>query len=56
MSSEVDAWIVSRRPARENLDPYLPYEYFVEEERSADGVVVPIATVGRGTSIATLGR
>jgi radical SAM enzyme (TIGR01210 family) len=45
MSSEVDAWIVSRRPARENLDPYLPYEYFVEEERSADGVVVPIATV-----------
>jgi radical SAM enzyme (TIGR01210 family) len=45
MSSEVDAWIVSRRPARVKLDPYLPYEYFVEEERSADGVVVPIATV-----------
>jgi radical SAM enzyme (TIGR01210 family) len=45
MSSEVDAWIVSRRPAREKLDPYLPYEYFVEDERSADGVVVPIATV-----------
>jgi archaeosine synthase beta-subunit len=45
MSSEVDAWIVSRRPAREKLDSYLPYEYFVEEERSADGVVVPIATV-----------
>jgi archaeosine synthase beta-subunit len=45
MSSEVDTWIVSRRPAREKLDPYLPYEYFVEDERSADGVVVPIATV-----------
>jgi archaeosine synthase beta-subunit len=45
MSSEVDAWIVGRRQAREKLDPYLPYEYFVEEERSADGVVVPIATV-----------
>ncbi len=45
MSSEVDAWIVSRRPAREKLDPYLPYEYFVEDERSADGVVVPVATV-----------
>jgi radical SAM enzyme (TIGR01210 family) len=45
MSSEVDAWIVSQRPAREKLDPYLPYEYFVEDERSADGVVVPIATV-----------
>ena len=45
MSSEVDSWIVSRRPAREKLDPYLPYEFFVEEERSADGIVVPIATV-----------
>jgi radical SAM enzyme (TIGR01210 family) len=45
MSSEVDAWIVSRRPARVKLDPYLPYEYFVEEERSAEGLVVPIATV-----------
>ena len=33
MSSEVDAWILSRRPARVKLDPYLPYEYFVEEER-----------------------
>jgi radical SAM enzyme (TIGR01210 family) len=45
MTSEVDAWIVSRRPAREKVDPYLPYEYFVEDERSAGGVVVPIATV-----------
>jgi len=45
MSSDVDAWIVARRPAREKLDPYLPYEYFVEEERSAKGVVVPVATV-----------
>jgi hypothetical protein len=45
MSSDVDAWILSRRPPREKVDPYLPYEYFVEEERSADGVVVPVATV-----------
>ena len=45
MTSEVDAWIVGRRPARVKLDPFLPYEYFVEDERSADGVVVPIATV-----------
>jgi archaeosine synthase beta-subunit len=45
MSSEVDAWIVNRRSAREKLDPYLPYEHFVEEERSASGAVVPIATV-----------
>jgi radical SAM enzyme (TIGR01210 family) len=42
---ERDAWIVSRRPARNLLDPLVPYEYFVEEERSAAGVVVPVATV-----------
>jgi radical SAM enzyme (TIGR01210 family) len=45
MNSATDAWILSRRPAREKRDPYLPYEYFVEEERSAGGVVVPVATV-----------
>ena len=45
MSSEADAWIMSRRPTREKLDPYLPYEFFVEDERSADGIVAPVATV-----------
>jgi radical SAM enzyme (TIGR01210 family) len=45
MSSDIDAWIVGSRPARERRDAYLPYEYFVEEERSADGAVVPVATV-----------
>jgi radical SAM enzyme (TIGR01210 family) len=35
MSAELDAWILSRRPAREKRHPYLPYEYFVEEECSA---------------------
>jgi archaeosine synthase beta-subunit len=45
MSADVDAWIVGSRPPRETRDPYLPYEYFVEEERSADGAVVPVATV-----------
>jgi radical SAM enzyme (TIGR01210 family) len=35
MSSELDAWILSQRPPREKRDPYLPYEYFVEEECSA---------------------
>ena len=45
MSADVDAWILSRRPAREKRDPYLPYEYFVEEECGADGAVVPVATV-----------
>jgi radical SAM enzyme (TIGR01210 family) len=45
MSGEVDAWILSRRPAREARDPYLPYEYFVEEECTAGGAVAPVATV-----------
>jgi radical SAM enzyme (TIGR01210 family) len=45
MSAEVDAWIVSRRPAREQRDAYLPYEYFVEGECAADGVVEPVATI-----------
>jgi hypothetical protein len=43
MSSVADAWILSRRPAREKRDPYLPYEYFVEDEFA--GVVVPVATI-----------
>ncbi|HET6216105.1 MAG TPA: hypothetical protein VFE27_03740, partial [Acidobacteriaceae bacterium] len=45
MSAEVDNWIVSRRPARESRDPYIPYEYFVEEERTAEGAVEPVATI-----------
>jgi archaeosine synthase beta-subunit len=45
MSSAVDAWILSRRPAREQRDAYIPYEYFVEEECSAGGGVEPVATV-----------
>jgi radical SAM enzyme (TIGR01210 family) len=45
MSAEVDDWIVSRRPARERRDPYIPYEYFVEEECTAEGAVEPVATI-----------
>jgi hypothetical protein len=45
MSSAVDAWILSRRPARELRDAYLPYEYFVEEECAAGGLIEPVATV-----------
>jgi archaeosine synthase beta-subunit len=45
MSSAVDAWILSRRPARELRNAYVPYEYFVEEECAAGGVVEPVATV-----------
>jgi radical SAM enzyme (TIGR01210 family) len=45
MSAEVDAWVMSRRPAREQRDAYLPYEYFVEEECAAGGAVEPVATI-----------
>jgi radical SAM enzyme (TIGR01210 family) len=45
MIADVDAWILSRRPARERRDAYLPYEYFVEEECAVGGAVEPVATV-----------
>jgi radical SAM enzyme (TIGR01210 family) len=40
-----DAWIVARRPPRKELDPARPYAFFVEEECSASGEVVPVATI-----------
>src|SRR5277367_4890983 len=43
--AERDVWILSRRPERNALDPYQPYAFFVEEEYSAEGEVVPVATV-----------
>lgn len=43
--AERDAWIWNRRPPREQLDPYRPYAYFVEEEYSAEGVAEPVATI-----------
>jgi archaeosine synthase beta-subunit len=44
-AAERDAWILSRRPAREVRDPYLPYQYFVEEECAIGGAVQPVATI-----------
>jgi archaeosine synthase beta-subunit len=44
-AAERDAWILSHRPAREARDAYLPYEYFVEEECAATGLVEPVATI-----------
>ena len=44
-TAERDAWILSQRPAREIRDPYLPYQYFVEQERTGEGSVEPVATV-----------
>lgn len=40
-----DTWIVARRPDRNTLDPRRPYAFFVEDERSSTGEVVPVATV-----------
>jgi len=40
-----DRWIVERRPQRNPLDPLRPYAFFVEDERAADGAVVPVATI-----------
>jgi uncharacterized Fe-S cluster-containing MiaB family protein len=44
-AAERDAWILSRRPARQVRDAYLPYQYFVEEERTDRGCVEPVATI-----------
>ena len=38
-------WIVAQRPERAQLDPNRPYAFFVENERSATGEVVPVATI-----------
>ncbi len=44
-AAERDAWILARRPQRNTLDPLRPWAFFVEEERSAAGEIVPVATV-----------
>ncbi len=44
-TAERDVWILARRPARETRDPYLPYQYFVEEECANSGAVEPVATI-----------
>lgn len=40
-----DRWILARRPQRALLDAHEPYLYFVEEECSASGDLVPVATI-----------
>lgn len=44
-AADRDRWILARRPVRAELDPGESHAYFVEEERSADGEVVPVATI-----------
>jgi archaeosine synthase beta-subunit len=42
---ERDKWVLERRPPRETLDPLKPYLFFVEQESSASGEVLPVATI-----------
>ena len=43
--AERDRWVLSRRPGRNALDPTRPYAFFVEDERDAEGNIVPVATI-----------
>jgi radical SAM enzyme (TIGR01210 family) len=40
-----DRWILARRPARNLLDPWRPYQFLVEPEVGPDGQPVDVATV-----------
>lgn len=44
-TAERDAWILARRPQRNLLDPFQPAGFLLEEECSAAGEIVPVATV-----------
>lgn len=44
-SSDRDPWILARRGARNVVDADAPYAFFVEEECSAAGAIVPVATI-----------
>ena len=40
-----NSWIMDRRGPRNAVDPYRPYAFLLEQECSAERVVVPVATV-----------
>lgn len=44
-NTDRNTWILEHRPPRIAVDPFLPYAFSLEEERSASGEVVPVATV-----------
>ncbi len=44
-AEERDAWIIALRGSRNAIDPFHPYAFTVEEECSASGEVLPVATV-----------
>jgi archaeosine synthase beta-subunit len=43
--AERDKWIVERRGPKNSVDPWKPYAFFVEEECSKSGELVPVATL-----------
>jgi archaeosine synthase beta-subunit len=43
--AERDRWIIGQRPPRAMLDPWQPYGFFAEDEPTAEGEIVPVATV-----------
>lgn len=43
--SNPDRWILSHRPKRNSVDPWIPYEFLVEEEHGASGSIEKIATI-----------
>jgi archaeosine synthase beta-subunit len=44
-AADRDAWVLSRRPSRNPVDPFQPYAFLVEDERAATGEILPVATV-----------
>jgi archaeosine synthase beta-subunit len=42
---ERDKWVLEQRPARETLDARQPYLFFVEQEVSPSGEILPVATI-----------
>lgn len=42
---ERDRWIVAQRSPRERVDPFRPHAFLLEQERSAEGEIVPVATI-----------
>ncbi len=44
-SQDRDRWIVAKRPPRNEIDPQRPYAFFVEQERSDSGEVIPVAAI-----------
>ena len=43
--SSLDTWIVEHRPPRNPVDPFRPYLFFAEEERSRSGEIVSVNTI-----------